>query len=413
MREFPNYTDAIAAAQEPGGRLVRFRSSFASQESRDALVVTGARLLQNALGFVISLAILKKFGIEGVGSFTIASFGVAVLATLLTFGLPFTLAKADLDLPQRNSIGALAGGAAAVLSLPVGLLIGLAFGRDSSEVAAIALFAWGGAYFANNSILDALLVLQCKTRRILVVSGFYLAGVGTAVILSRTLIEFALLLATGRFMGLALVYATLPYRWCGWARAWQQFRIGARYLVPDTLGLLAEQLSIAVLAPLTTRSEIGVYGLCRQFLTAAETPLWSRLVVLYPRLCEQPRDSLQIVRSMARRGIAVMGLLILLTAVLAKWLYESPGMLQFAPLLMLAIPFRYVAGTAEISLRALGAVPAVNRLALIRFALLCLIPTGIYFGRLWGVVLAVIVQGTVMAWLATRALHRAQPKELA
>jgi O-antigen/teichoic acid export membrane protein len=410
MPEFPSHTNAVPSVPPAGRTLERFRSSLASQESRDALLVTGARLLQNVLGFVISLAILKKFGLEGVGTFTIASLGVAVLATVLSFGLPFTLAKSDMAVPERNSLGALAGGAAVVLSLPVGLLIGLTFGRDTSEVASIALLAWGGAYFANNSILDALLVLQRKTRRILVVSGFYLAGVAAAAILARTLVEFALLLAAGRFMGLVLVYATLPQRWCGWVRVWQQFRVGARYLVPDSLGLLAEQLSIAILAPLTTRPEMGVYGLCRQFLTAAETPLWSRLVVLYPRVCEQPSDSLRIVRSMAREGIAVMVILILVIAALAKWLYQSDGMLQLGPLLMLAIPLRYIAGTAEISLRALGAVPTVNRLGLIRLALLPLIPAGLYFGRLWGVVFAVIVQGAIMAWLANRALRRAQPQ---
>lgn len=407
MPEHPRAAPALAGASRIGFHWERLTAALASRENRDALTVTAARLTQNALGFVISLVILKKFGLEAVGSYTVASFGVAVMATLLTFGLPFALAKSKLDEARRNAAGAVAGVLALLLSLPLGAALGLAFGHNTQEMLAIALLALGGAYFANNSILDALLVLQGRTRRILIVATGYTLGVVSATLVADTLVEFALWLALGRLGGVLVAYLGLGFRWCGWQAVGGQLRLSAPYLLPDSLGLMAEQLPIAILAPLTTREEIGIYGLCRQFLSAAETPLWSRLVVLYPRLCARPRECVAVAHAMAWRGLGVMLALMALAAALAEWVYDSAQMRWLGPLLMLTIPLRYLAGTAEIGLRAVGAVSATNSLGLVRLALVMLTPLGLYLARIPGVVVAVIVQGLVTAWLAERALRKA------
>jgi O-antigen/teichoic acid export membrane protein len=401
----------LVSASGVDGSWQRLATALTDKDNRDALIVTAARLTQNALGFIISLVILKKFGLEGVGSYTVASFGVAVMATLLTFGLPFTLAKSTLDESRRNAVGALAGLLALLLSLPLGAALGLAFGHNAQEVVAIALLSLGGAYFANNSILDALLVLQGRTRRILIVAVGYLLGVGSASLMANTLVEFAIWLALGRLGGLLVGYLGLSYRWCKWQEMSRQLRLSAPYLLPDSLGLMAEQLPTAILAPLTSRGEIAIYGLCRQFLSAAETPLWSRLVVLYPRLCTRPRECVAVAHAMAWRGLGVMLALILVVAALAQWVYESSQMQWLGPLLMLAIPLRYLLGTAEIGLRAVGAVHATNYLGLIRLALVMLIPLGLHFARIPGVVVAVIVQAFIAAWLAERALRHATRRE--
>jgi uncharacterized membrane protein YiaA len=250
-------------------------------------------------------------------------------------------------------------------------------------------------------------VLQGKTRRVLLSPLGGLAGLAVAWWVTDDFVVFAAVLLAGRFSGIAAIFAGLRFQWCGWAAVREHVRQGFHFLVPDTIGLVAEQMSVAILIPIASRADLGVFGLCRQLLTAADTPMWSRLVVWYPRVCSEPGVVPALARQMMWRGVAIAAGLAVLGPVLGLWVYRSEQVAWLAPLMMVCVPFRFVAGTAEITLRALGAMQAVRRLSLLRCALVLLLPLGLLAAGLWGVVLAMLVQAIVLAAVAHAMVGKA------
>jgi len=374
---------------------------------RDAALVTGSRFMQNALGFALSIAVVHRFGLAGVGLLTIASVGVVIQASLLTFGLPYVLARSDASIGQRNALGATMAGVAQLVALPVGAALGVLYGHDAREAAVIALLSLGGPYFAQSSIAEALLVLQGKTGRIALSTLGGLLGLAVAYLVAEDFLVFATILAIGRFSGLACLFASLPCERFGAATLREHLRRGTRFLLPDMLGLLAEQASVAIVSMLTSRAELGVFGLCRQLLTVGDTPLWSRLVAWYPRLCAEPAAARTLERQMLARGLGFGAALAALAPALGTWVFHSPEVVRLGPLMMCCVPFRYVAGTAEMTLRAMSDVAAVHRVTLLRCALVALLPIGLWCGGLTGAVLAMILQIALVAVLARRMVAAA------
>lgn len=369
-------------------------------------MVTIARLMQNGLGFLLSIIVLHRFGMDGVGTLTIASVGVVVQATMLNFGMPYVLAKSPLAGGQRNAVGLCAALLALLLSLPLSAGLGLVFGHSRDEAYAIMLLAIGGSYFAHTSIADALLVLENKTSRVVFGPLGSLCGMLCGAFFSDSLATFASALAIGRLVGIALLFSGIAYRWCGLAAVGEHLRRGVRFLVPDTLGLVAEQMAVLLVTPFATRAELGQFGLCRQFLTVAETPLWSRLVVWYPRLCADPSLLHGLRWQMFLRGLLTAAVLMVVAPLLAWQVYRAPDVAWLAPLFLCCVPFRYISGPIEIGLRARDALASVNRLVLLRCALVLLVPLGLHLGRVQGIAMALVLQMALIAWAAHRELGK-------
>jgi hypothetical protein len=369
-------------------------------------MLTIARLLQNGLGFLLSILVLHRFGMAGVGTLTIASVGVVVQATMLTFGMPYVLAKSPLVAGQRNAVGLCAALLALVLALPLCAGLGLVFGHSDDEALAIMLLALGGSYFAHTSIADALLVLESKTNRVVFGPLGSLGGMLWGAVFADSLAAFAGALAVGRLLGIMLLFSGISYRWCGLAAVGQHLRRGVRFLVPDTLGLLAEQMAVMLVTPFATRTELGQFGLCRQFLTVAETPLWSRLVAWYPRLCADPTVLHGLRWQMFLRGLLTAAVLMVVAPLLAWLVYRSPEVAWLAPLFLCCVPFRHISGPIEIGLRARDALASVNRLVLIRCALVLLVPIGLHLYRVQGIAMAMVLQMALLAWAAHRELRK-------
>lgn len=369
-------------------------------------LISGSRLLQNGLGFLLSLLVLTRFGISALGSLTIASVWVAMQAGLFSFGLQHVLAKLPLSPAGRNTAGFLAAVLATVLCLPASIGLGAAFGHDAGEQVAIAAFAFGGAYFAQTVILDALLVLDGRVWLTYLSPLGAAAGMLLGYVQAQDLPQFALYLTLGRLAGVYALFATLKYEWCGWAQFASSLRDGVRYIVPDLMNLASEHLGTALLGVLATRAELGVFGLCRQFITAAETPLWSRLMALYPAICRDASLTERYAREMSVIGVAIGASAAVLASLLAVAVFHVPGMLALAPLLMCSVPFRYRGGTAESGLRAFGRTAVIHRLAAMRLAWLLAWPLAYGSAGLLGVAVLLVLQNACMSWLALDAFRR-------
>src|SRR5271156_722504 len=106
---------------------------------RDAALVLIARLLQNANGFLLSVLIVRRFGLASAGTLTVATTAVVVLSLLGTFGLTYGLARLPITDREKNALGAFGCLVVLPLSLPVVIGLGLAAGHSSREAAAITL----------------------------------------------------------------------------------------------------------------------------------------------------------------------------------------------------------------------------------------------------------------------------------
>jgi hypothetical protein len=373
---------------------------------RDAGLIMFSRLLQNANGFLLSIAIIRKFGLAAAGSLTISTIGTVVLATFLTFGLPYVFARTDASIGTRNSIGLAAALAALVGSIPVCAALGLGFGKDTQEILAIFLLSLGGAFFAQTSVANALLVLQDRAADIIFSPLGNLLGLGIGYFLTHDFVTFAMVIAGCRFLGAFFIFVRLPLHRFSLSELKTHFRQGLQFLTADTVGLIADQGAVMIASALMTRADLGIFGLCRQMLTVSDTPLWSRLVAWYPRVvADQIGATAQLRREMLKMGVLCGLGLAALSLPLALWIYHLPAFLAAACLMVASVPFRYVVATGEMSLRAFGCIGLVNKVTLLRCLLVALLPCGIYLGGLYGAIIASLLQAVILTWVTSRLLN--------
>ncbi|HVJ42137.1 MAG TPA: hypothetical protein VM639_11590 [Dongiaceae bacterium] len=374
---------------------------------KDATLILFSRVLQNVNGFLLSIAIIRKFGLAAAGSLTISTIGTVILATFLTFGLPYVFARTQSAIRVRNAIGLLAGVTAMVISLPVCAALGFGFSKDMHEALVIAVLSLGGAFFAQTTIANALLVLQDQAVDIIFSPVGNLVGLALGYFLTDDFLHFALIVTLCRFLGTAIIFARLPYGHFTLAELKTHVRQGLGFLTADTIGLIADQVSVMIASALMSRADLGIFGLCRQMLTVGDTPAWSRLTAWYPRVVADPLGAaVQLRREMLRMGI-LGGLGLAAMAVpLGLWIYHLPSFILAACLMVICVPFRYVVGTCETSLRALGLISIVNQLTLIRCLLVVLLPAGILIGGLYGAIIATLAQILFLAWLTNSMLNK-------
>jgi len=66
---------------------------LAHRFGREASLVLLARVLQNANGFLLSVLIVRRFGLAAAGTLTIATIATVVIELFGTFGLTWTSAN--------------------------------------------------------------------------------------------------------------------------------------------------------------------------------------------------------------------------------------------------------------------------------------------------------------------------------
>lgn len=390
------------------GQAARSAEGPRRRARRDAALVLGARLLQNVNGFLLSIAVVHKFGLEGAGIVTIAGIGVMLQATLLTFGLPYQFAKSAVDERRRNGMGCAAAQLALLASLPLCALLGMAFGTDAREALLIGMLSLGGAFFAQTAIANALLVLQRRPLLQLCPPLGNLVGLLVAFLATDDFLVFATILTACRFAGSAAAFVGMPMSLFGIGWFVDELRSGCRYVFSEVVGLAADLASMAVASTMLGRAELGVFGLCRQLLTLGDTPLWSRLLVSYPAICAGPVTGvLALERRMLATGAGVGLLLAAAAPLLGHWVYHVPPLAVIAPVMMLCVPMRYLSGTYEMGLRALSRLAEVNAIAAVRCAAVVCMPAGISWGGLWGAVGAMLLQAAVIAAAGRFLVHGA------
>ena len=370
--------------------------------------VFAARLLQNANGFVLSIMLTRKFGLQAVGTLTISSSATVVLGTLCTFGLPFVFAHAKHSMCMRNMIGLVMSCAAILLSVPVCIAFGMIFGTDRSDAIAIIFLSMAGPFFAQTAIANALLVLQSGAGHVLWSPLGNLIGLIAGYVLTDDFPTFCMILAAFRFGGSFATFGTLRMERASTGAFAAHLRSGVRFLGADTLNLIAEQATIVAASGILTRESLGLFGLSRQLITVSDTPASSSAVVWYPRACEHPAETFAALqRHLLALGVMCAITLSVLSVPIGFWVYNLPEFAWLAPLLMVCVPFRYLSYAYEVTIRALNSMAALRTLTIVRCIVAVVPPCGMLVAGLFGGIIGVIAQVVVATWVAWKVARQA------
>src|SRR5664279_6611246 len=126
---------------------------------RDAGLVLFGRVLQNINGFLLSVLIVRRFGLAAAGTLAVATIAAVIIALLGTFGLIYVFARSDAPTPVKNGLGFTAALLVVPLGLPFVVALGLVAGHNLEEAAVIAALSLGGCFFAQTNIANALQVI--------------------------------------------------------------------------------------------------------------------------------------------------------------------------------------------------------------------------------------------------------------
>ncbi len=371
-------------------------------EGRGALPLLVARVLQLGNAFAVSVAVVWAYGLDSAGALALAALPAAVGSLVIGFGLPSALPRAALPEAQKATLGLTSSCLLMVLVAPLIWGYAILLARSAEEAVAIAALAGAGALLGQLNVLQTLYVLQGRQAWAPLVPALHLAG--TAIAASAPdFRDFALALLATRVLGCAIGFAPLSFARVEAGAARAPLREALRFTPLDLGGLLAEQLPLVLLSGLLTRPELGLFGLLRQFVSAADTPGWSFVFNSYPRLVADAAGSgRQIARQNERLAwISAVGTFAV-ACVAALALYRLPGIIPALPIVLLPMPARYLSNFCEQALRASGFLRDCALLAVARIAL-ALVLFGI-LAATWGFWGAVIASGLLS--LVSGAMYR-------
>lgn len=394
--------------------LLRARfAHLAKRFGREAGLVMFARALQNANGLLLSVLVVRLYGLPAAGTLTVAAVAVVVVALVGTFGLPYVFARMDAPMRARNALGACAALVVVPASLPLLVALGLAAGHDGEEAAIIALLALGGPFFAQGNLLSALQVLQGKAGDAVITPAANALGLVVAALFAPGYLAFAAILAAFRFAGVAVAFLRLDRGTLDFRSFLKEAREGCRFLVGDSINLGVDQATVLIASYLMSRGDLGLFGLCRQMLTVAETPGWSQMQAKYPAVVADPDGALpELRRLMIRLGAGCAAAVALIAVPLGFLVFHLPRFALLAPLLLASTPVRYLLSTYDLHLRAISALGRVNRVSAIRAVLaLALIPAGALYAGALGAILATILHVCLATLLTARASEACGPRE--
>jgi O-antigen/teichoic acid export membrane protein len=357
---------------------------------RGAAILLAGRAIQLLNSFGWSIVLIKRFGLNMVGTFAVGVVAVTVLSTVSPLGLPSFLPRVR----QPHARLCFAGITLQLAALPaiVGALLVYAklFAENSSEERIIFLVALSGfAIGCSNTGL----MLSIMARR------FYPATVAplfeTLAILAaglsaaspETVAGYMLL---SRFAGALLIWAGMRASPMSRRRLTCVLRRSISYLAPDMIATLSEQIAPLILQMLTTRAELGLFRLCQQMLNASDTPGWSYVQSKYPELvrCNE-RVFASVQRAVTRLAMLASILCAAGSSVLAIWVYHLPAIVPMMCLLSASLFWRYKNNLFDQGFRASGQVATSTVLGTLKLFL-----GGITFYFLirwqgvWGAVLA-------------------------
>jgi O-antigen/teichoic acid export membrane protein len=355
----------------------------------DGAVLLLGRIILLANAFVISIFLLKKFGLAAVGTYAIANIAVVTLSMLCGLGLNYSLPRESLTNRQRNAIALVWSSLLAPISLTLIVAYAAVMGQNRLEVWEIALFASGGFFAGLSNVTNTLFLMEQRVGLSLIFPVVHTVGLLIGMIYSQTLLNFALVLIVFRALGSFIPFSLLRYSRVAIPKIWNYGIRGSIYLPPDVLAMLSEQAGQVILGLLLSRGDFGIFGLCRQVLTAGDYPGWSFAQSIYPRLVRARLETVQgFLRQNTRLSFLVAVAVLAGSFVLGFFIYLLPRFSYLMIPLAMVIPFRYSNCFYDQVIKSVGEIKL--NIILNAIKLLVAIPLFFIMGKflnVWGAVL--------------------------
>jgi O-antigen/teichoic acid export membrane protein len=367
------------------------------------------RAIQLVNGLLLSAILVRRFGLEVVGSFALGIAAVNVLATVCALGLGAYLPRAEQSHGQ-SCFAALAL-FSAQLPIVVPLLAGYAAleARSPAEWQVIFVVALSGFFIGLQNLGMMLSIMVRRFHPGLWAPLCETAGLVGGACLCASAPGLAMALLAARVGSVAIVWSGFRFEPLPLARVLAIGRTGAVYLAPDVLGILGEQAAPLLLGSLVSRGDLGIFRLCQQLLMASDSPCWTFVQSKYPEMVERGPAFVEEVHAQVRRiGLFVTAGCALGSALLAYVFFDLPILALLMTVLSAAVLWRYKTYLFGQALRAAGHVGAVTGLGAARLVLaLGLLGSLSNAAGLWGAVFALALL-SLLSGLAYERVYRAR-----
>ncbi|MGA9510115.1 MAG: hypothetical protein WBV55_15970 [Candidatus Sulfotelmatobacter sp.] len=376
-------------------------------ESGAALLLTG-RAIQLLNSFGWSVVLLKRFGLSMMGTFAVGVVAVTVLSTVSPLGLPSFLPRVR----QPHARLCFAGITLHLALLPiiVSMLLVYAklFAQTPEEVPIVFLVALSGFVIGSSNTGLMLSIMVERFYPAAVAPLFETVAIFAAAFSIASPKTVAAYMLLSRLAGALLVWSGMQISPMSLRRLTFVFRRSIGYLAPDAIATLSEQIAPFILQMVTTRAELGLFRLCQQMLNASDTPGWSYVQSMYPRLVRSNQlFFVSVERTVTRLAMVASVLCASCSAILVIWVYHLPVILPMMCLLSASLFWRYKNNLYDQGFRASGRVTTATALGAMK--LFC---AGVLFYFLikwqgvWGAVVALtalsIVAGVGYEWVYAR-----------
>jgi O-antigen/teichoic acid export membrane protein len=361
--------------------------------------------------FLISIYLVKKFGLAEVGIYTIANVAVTCLALLCGLGLNYSLPREALSNPQRNTVLLAWSGFLVPATLLLIATYAWVMAKNHQEILEISLFATAGFFFAITNVTNTLLVMQERINLSLIFPVINTIGLVAGIIFSKTVIQFAFALMVARALGSLLPFSLLKYSRIGLAKIIKCGYRGIQYIPTDLLALASEQSGPLILSQLISRADLGIFGLCRQVLTAGSQPGYTFLQSKYPQLViTRLRTAGETGRQMLKISLAASLLVLAGSAALGFWIYDLHVFFYMMVLLTCAIPFRYSNCFYDQVIKSVGKIKLNTLLSGVKFVVA--IPIYFFLGRsfgAWGAIVGLLIIAVFSYFLYRKPARKLYP----
>jgi O-antigen/teichoic acid export membrane protein len=363
------------------------------------------RSIQLCNGLLLSVILVRRFGLEVVGSFALGIAAVNVLANVCPLGLHAYLPR----LKQSHAQSSFAGLMLFLAQLPFVLVLLGAYAWAQAQSAAeqrIIFFAAFSGYFIGLANLG--MMLSIMVRRFypgLIAPLCETVGLLAGSSLAQTPDGFAITLLASRMASVLVIWGGFRFERLSLGRIAEIAGNGVRYLAPDVLALLAEQSAPLLLARVVSRSELGIFRLCQQLLMAADSPGWTFVQSKYPQMVENgPAFVDDVHRQVRRIALTASVLCVVVSTVLAMMFFDTPVVAPLMAILSACLVWRYENYLFGQALRATGRIRIVTALGLAKL----IAAVGFFYlatlsGGVWGAVIALtllsVLSGITYQWL--------------
>ena len=354
----------MAGVRGRASALWRFVTNTLQRPSAWLLAGRAVQLVNSVL---VSGVVVRRFGLKMVGTYALGYILVAFLPHILSLGLNSELPRTKRPIPQLLYIAIVIQLTMGLLTLPALYLYSALMANSSSERSVVFVVALFGSF---TGMFNVALTLNILLRHFK--SAFYAPLIETLAIfigayLSRTGLQMACFVLAGKMLTLLVAWPSLRIQRVAIRETFPTIKQGAKYLFLDLVSTFSEQLIPFLLGISAPREQLGLFRLCYQISSAAETPGWSYVQSKYPELTRGLRSvNKRIARHARTIGVAASALCVAGSIPVAFVVFKTPVVAAMMLVLGGALPWRYVSFVSDQRLRASGSISPILKLALLR-----------------------------------------------